>query len=109
MTGTQDSGSAVASPTEVVAAPADQGGGTAASVRGRSATSALSRNGAAVVALVVVLVIGFVTVPTFGSVDNLRNVAVAASFIAISSAGMTFVIISGGIDLSTGSTYGSSS
>jgi len=104
MSDTQGSGSTVASPAEVVAVPADQGGGTAASVRGRSVTSALSRNGA-VVALVVVLVIGFVTVPTFGSVDNLRNVALAASFIAIISAGMTFVIISGGIDLSVGSTY----
>ena len=43
--------------------------------------------------------------PTFGSVDNFRNVALAASFIAIIAAGMTFVIISGGIDLSVGSTY----
>ena len=52
-----------------------------------------------------VVVLGIVIVPTFGSVDNFRNVALAASFIAIISAGMTFVIISGGIDLSVGSTY----
>jgi ribose/xylose/arabinose/galactoside ABC-type transport system permease subunit len=44
-------------------------------------------------------------VPTFGKPDNLRNVALAASFIGIIAAGMTFVIISGGIDLSVGSTY----
>jgi ribose/xylose/arabinose/galactoside ABC-type transport system permease subunit len=94
----------VSRPTEVVAVAADQGGRTAAAVRGRYVTSLLSRN-AAVVALVVVLLIGVVTVPTFGSADNFRNVALAASFIAIISAGMTFVIISGGIDLSVGSTY----
>lgn len=72
--------------------------------RGRSFTSVLSRN-AAVVALAVVIVVGIVTVPTFGSADNVRNVALAASFIAIITAGMTFVIISGGIGLSVGSTY----
>lgn len=100
----KDTGGSVARPADVVAVPADQGGGIAAAIRGRSLTSVLSRNGA-VVALVVVLIVGFVTVPTFGSLDNLRNVALAASFIAIISAGMTFVIISGGIDLSVGSTY----
>ena len=89
---------------EVVAVAADQGGRTAALVRGRSFTSLLSRN-AAVVALVVVVVVGVLIVPTFGSADNFRNVALAASFIAIIAAGMTFVIISGGIDLSVGSTY----
>ena len=57
------------------------------------------------VLLAIVLIIGVVTVPTFGSADNFRNVALAASFIAIIAAGMTFVIISGGIDLSVGSTY----
>ena len=67
-------------------------------------TSLVSRNGALAV-LVIVMVIGFVTVPSFGTADNLRNTALAASFLAIISAGMTFVIISGGIDLSVGSLY----
>jgi len=52
-----------------------------------------------------VVLLGTVLVPTFGKPDNLRNVALAASFIGIIAAGMTFVIISGGIDLSVGSTY----
>jgi ribose/xylose/arabinose/galactoside ABC-type transport system permease subunit len=90
--------------TPVVAVAGDAGGVAAARTRGRSVTSLLSRN-AAVVALVVVVVLGAITVPTFGSADNFRNVALAASFIAIIAAGMTFVIISGGIDLSVGSTY----
>jgi len=64
----------------------------------------LLRNGA-VLALALVVVFGMIVVPTFGSADNLRNVALAASFLAIIAAGMTFVIISGGIDLSVGSTY----
>ena len=88
----------------VVAVPADNGGRDAALARGRALTSLFLRNGA-VVALVVVLVLGVIIVPTFGSADNFRNVALAASFIAIISAGMTFVIISGGIDLSVGSVF----
>lgn len=88
----------------VATGAAENGGRAAAVARGRALTSLLLRNGA-VGALAVVISIGVLTVPTFGSVDNLRNVALAASFIAIISAGMTFVIISGGIDLSVGSTY----
>jgi len=83
---------------------AELGGREAAVARGRSLTSLLLRNGA-IVALVVVVVLGIVVVPTFGSADNFRNVALAASFLAIIAAGMTFVIISGGIDLSVGSTF----
>jgi ribose/xylose/arabinose/galactoside ABC-type transport system permease subunit len=87
-----------------VAVAADQGGRSAARARGRALTSLISRNGAVAV-LVLVVVLGTILVPTFGKPDNLRNVALAASFIGIIAAGMTFVIISGGIDLSVGSTY----
>ena len=79
-------------------------GATARQERVRALTSSISRNGA-FVTLIIVLLLGFVLVPTFGTVDNLRNTALAASFLAIISAGMTFVIISGGIDLSVGSLY----
>ncbi|MDX6278525.1 MAG: galactofuranose transport system permease protein [Nocardioidaceae bacterium] len=89
---------------ETSAVAADAGGRQAAAARGRALTSLLLRNGA-VAALVIVIVLGLILVPTFGSADNFRNVALAASFLAIISAGMTFVIISGGIDLSVGSTY----
>jgi ribose/xylose/arabinose/galactoside ABC-type transport system permease subunit len=87
-----------------VAVAADHGGREAARARARALTSLISRNGAVAV-LVLVVVLGTVLVPTFGKPDNLRNVALAASFIGIIAAGMTFVIISGGIDLSVGSTY----
>jgi galactofuranose transport system permease protein len=83
---------------------ADKGGREAARARARLFTSLVSRNGAVVV-LILVVILGTLLVPTFGTADNLRNVALAASFIGIIAAGMTFVIISGGIDLSVGSTY----
>jgi ribose/xylose/arabinose/galactoside ABC-type transport system permease subunit len=91
-------------PDAPVAVAADHGGRDAARARARALTSLISRNGAVAV-LVLVVVLGTVLVPTFGKPDNLRNVALAASFIGIIAAGMTFVIISGGIDLSVGSTY----
>jgi ribose/xylose/arabinose/galactoside ABC-type transport system permease subunit len=91
-------------PDGSVAVAPDRGGRAAALLRNRSLTSVISRN-AAVVGLAVVVVLGIVIVPTFGSVDNFRNVALSASFIAIIAVGMTFVIIGGGIDLSVGSTY----
>ena len=87
-----------------VAVAADHGGREAARARTRALTSLVSRNGAVAV-LVLVVLLGALLVPSFGSADNLRNVALAASFIGIIAAGMTFVIISGGIDLSVGSTY----
>jgi ribose/xylose/arabinose/galactoside ABC-type transport system permease subunit len=87
-----------------VAVAADHGGREAARARARALTSLISRNGAVAV-LIIVVVLGTLLVPSFGKPDNLRNVALAASFIGIIAAGMTFVIISGGIDLSVGSTY----
>jgi ribose/xylose/arabinose/galactoside ABC-type transport system permease subunit len=104
MTVERDKVLAGADGTAVVGVAADRGGGVADLLRNRNLTSIVSRN-AALVGLVVVIVVGIIVVPTFGSVDNFRNVALAASFIAIISVGMTFVIISGGIDLSVGSTY----
>jgi len=89
---------------KTVAVAADHGGREAARARARSLTSLISRNGAVAV-LILVVALGALLVPTFGTADNLRNVALAASFIGIIAAGMTFVIISGGIDLSVGSTY----
>ena len=87
-----------------VAVAAGHGGREAARARARALTSLVSRNGAVAV-LILVVVLGTLLVPTFGKPDNLRNVALAASFIGIIAAGMTFVIICGGIDLSVGSTY----
>jgi galactofuranose transport system permease protein len=66
--------------------------------------SVLQRQGALAV-LVLVVIGAWVAFPRFGSVDNLRDVALQSSFLAVIALGMTFVIITGGIDLSVGSLY----
>ena len=55
------------------------------------------------VGLIVLCVIGTLLNRDFATVDNLMNVLTRTSFIGIIAVGMTFVIISGGIDLSVGS------
>ena len=54
-------------------------------------------------ALAALLVIGFLVNPDFLSVTNLSNVITRSAFIAIIAVGATFVISSGGLDLSVGS------
>ncbi|MCW2886932.1 MAG: galactofuranose transport system permease protein [Streptosporangiaceae bacterium] len=77
---------------------------SAIEARRQAMTSLLQRQGAAVVLAVVVLV-AWLAFPRFGSADNLRDLALQSSFLAVIALGMTFVIISGGIDLSVGSVY----
>jgi ribose/xylose/arabinose/galactoside ABC-type transport system permease subunit len=60
--------------------------------------------GAAVV-LVILLVVGSVAFPTFATGGNFANIATQSSFLMIVAAGMTFVILTGGIDLSVGSVF----
>ncbi|MCX5493332.1 ABC transporter permease [Kaistia dalseonensis] len=54
-------------------------------------------------ALLALLVIGFLVNPDFLSPTNLSNVITRSAFIAIIAVGATFVISSGGLDLSVGS------
>jgi galactofuranose transport system permease protein len=62
------------------------------------------RRSAAMTVLVVVILLGGVLFgDSFLSTRNLLNIALASSFLAIVSVGMTLVIVSGGIDLSVGS------
>jgi ribose transport system permease protein len=56
-----------------------------------------------VVALVLLCIAGALLNPDFATVDNLLNVLTRTAFIGIIAVGMTFVIVSGGIDLSVGS------
>uniref|UniRef100_UPI0039BF971E ABC transporter permease n=1 Tax=Lentzea alba TaxID=2714351 RepID=UPI0039BF971E len=67
-------------------------------------TKALQRQGSAV-ALILMVAVSWVVFPRFGSLDNLRDLALQGSFLAVIALGMTFVIITGGIDLSVGSLY----
>lgn len=62
----------------------------------------ISDYGISVVLVLMFLIIGIIN-PVFLSKDNLVNILLQATVIAIISVGMTFVIVTGGIDLSVGS------
>lgn len=64
----------------------------------------LQRHGALAV-LALLTIVASIAFPRFGSTANLSNIVVDQSFLAIVALGMTFVIISGGIDLSVGSVF----
>jgi galactofuranose transport system permease protein len=91
---------AVSAPVTTV----ESAGAAQPRVRRQLVGSVLQRQGAVVV-LALVVVGAWVALPRFGSVDNLRDVALQSSFLAVIALGMTFVIITGGIDLSVGSVY----
>lgn len=57
-----------------------------------------------IIILVLMCIVLSVLTPSFLEVNNLLNVLKQISIIAILAAGMTFVILTGGIDLSVGST-----
>ncbi len=61
-----------------------------------------SKYGTQTALLIICLVIGIID-PAFFSINNLTNLLVQSVIIAVIACGMTFVIISGGIDLSVGS------
>jgi ribose transport system permease protein len=56
-----------------------------------------------VLALVLLVLLGAALSPTFISLENIENVLARSAFIGIIAIGATFVITSGGIDLSVGS------
>ncbi|KAF0815405.1 Ribose import permease protein RbsC [Andreprevotia sp. IGB-42] len=56
-----------------------------------------------VLGLIVLCIAGTWLNPDFATLDNMMNVLTRTAFIGIIAVGMTFVIISGGIDLSVGS------
>ena len=53
--------------------------------------------------LIVLFVLSLLFVPRFGTLENIRNVLIQISINALIATGMTFVILSDGIDLSVGS------
>ena len=74
----------------------------ATSDRRRAVKDWLADNGA-LVGLAAVCVVMFIATPAFLTVPNLLNVGVQAAVVAVLAFGMTFVIITAGIDLSVGS------
>ena len=63
----------------------------------------LQRTFGPLIALVLLMILGAVLNGNFLSIGNLANIVARASFIGIIAIGATFVITSGGIDLSVGS------
>ena len=61
------------------------------------------QTGYVALALIVLLIVMHFASPYFFTEGNMQNVAKNFSFIAIATLGVTFVIITGGIDLSVGS------
>ncbi|MFI6938154.1 ABC transporter permease [Streptomyces sp. NPDC050418] len=89
------------SPVAAAPPPAEE---TLGASRGEKLTALAQQHGALVALLLTVLVAsaGF---DSFATSDNLGNIAVGSTFLAIVALGMTFVIVTGGIDLSVGSTF----
>jgi ribose/xylose/arabinose/galactoside ABC-type transport system permease subunit len=65
----------------------------------------LAQSYGAAAVLAVLVVIASLSFPTFLTPSNLSNIATQSSFPLIVAIGMTFVILTGGIDLSVGSVF----
>jgi ribose transport system permease protein len=65
----------------------------------------LAQRRGSVVVLALLVIIATFSFDRFGTVGNVQNIAIQSFFLAIVALGMTFVIISGGIDLSVGSVF----
>jgi len=71
----------------------------------RERIAAVLQSYGAAVALVILLIVGSFAFPTFLSFGNFSNILTQSSFPLIVAIGMTFVILTGGIDLSVGSVF----
>jgi galactofuranose transport system permease protein len=76
----------------------------AAPARAERVAALVQRHGALAVLALSVVVASF-AFPSFATFDNLAGIGIQSSFLVIVALGMTFVIISGGIDLSVGSVF----
>ncbi|MFG1965617.1 ABC transporter permease [Nonomuraea sp. NPDC049028] len=75
-----------------------------ASLRREQVSRVLQQHGALMV-LALLVIVGSLAFDSFATAGNAASVVVSSSFLAIIAIGMTFVIISGGIDLSVGSLF----
>ncbi len=76
---------------------------TSASARSGLRIGKIVADNGALGGLAVLVVVLSVVTPTFLSAQNLLNVGVQSAVVAVLALGSTFVIISGGIDLSVAS------
>ncbi|MPZ95216.1 MAG: ABC transporter permease [Propionibacteriales bacterium] len=86
-----------------IAEPAPGTAGTPRSTRARIARL-VQRQGALVI-LVLAALSATAAFDSFGTQRNVTSIAVQVSFLAVVALGMTFVILTGGIDLSVGSVF----
>ncbi|CAM5576571.1 Vitamin B12 import ATP-binding protein BtuD [Streptomyces hirsutus] len=105
-TGTGEAMTATKTDAPVTAAgggrPKDTGPEGAA--RKERLSGLVQQHGALAVLVIVSLVASF-SFDSFATGDNVGNMATSSAFLAIVALGMTFVIITGGIDLSVGSLF----
>ncbi|MBZ6105367.1 ABC transporter permease [Streptomyces olivaceus] len=76
----------------------------AGSARSERLSALVQQHGALAVLVLVALVASF-SFDSFATVDNFTNMATGSAFLAVVALGMTFVIVTGGIDLSVGSLF----
>jgi galactofuranose transport system permease protein len=81
------------------------GGPASRSQVNRERFAAIAQSYGAAIVLVILVIGGSIAFPTFLTVSNFTNIATQSSFLLIIAVGMTFVILTGGIDLSVGSVY----
>jgi ribose transport system permease protein len=94
--------------TEETKTPPGTGSATDDAPEGASRSerlSALAQQHGALVTLVIAMIVASLSFDTFLTGDNLENMALSSAFLAVVALGMTFVIITGGIDLSVGSLF----
>jgi galactofuranose transport system permease protein len=77
---------------------------TSDTVRREQVSRVLQQHGAIMV-LATVVIVGSLAFDSFATAGNAASIVVSSSFLAVIAIGMTFVIISGGIDLSVGSLF----
>jgi ribose transport system permease protein len=95
---TSDSGAPISQQTEEVQVVPVKSAWAA-----RLRNSWLARNGTIIAIIVGVLIVTALFVPNFLSISNIPNLLEQMSIVGIVAVGMTFVILTGGIDLSVGS------
>ena len=78
--------------------------GSSSSARRLQVVQRVQQQGALVV-LVLLCAVASVQFDSFATGPNIRSIALQASFLAVIALGMTFVIFTGGIDLSVGSVF----
>ena len=83
---------------------AEAAGSATGEARRERVAGLIQRHGALAV-LILLTAVASVLFSSFPTSDNLDNIAITSAFPAIVALGMTFVIITGGIDLSVGSVF----